>query len=413
MTIISLFAFAVFFFTLFLSFRKGSDFFSPARVFVLLWSLSIALVEFKFSRLQFEWDTFGWFMLLIGLLSFILGNYISYVINLSKPFYQIDVVRQKIRTYNINEPLLFKIIIISFIVFIFSFMIEFFIEGYVPIFTAQPDKARKMFGIFGLHLLVNGVNVILFLIAEYFILIKSNLKRKMLLSLIFLISTSSFFLLLQRYNFFMLGIMVFAFLYYSGKRIRLRTFLYGILIMASLVVIIRSVRIAQFAEYYFYVTSEMKFPIKYAFLSEPYMYITMNLENFVKNYDKLDFHTFGFFTTDFLMALSGLKHLLTEYLNVEKFPHYIGGYNTFPFYWAYYYDFGLIGLTFIPMILGFLISEVHYRLHRIPNLSNLALYTVGFAVILISYSSDPLTRLDMVFNFALIVLVQKYLVINQ
>jgi len=352
-------------------------------------------------------------MLLIGLLSFILGNYISYVINLSKPFYQIDVVRQKIRTYNINEPLLFKIIIISFIVFIFSFMIEFFIEGYVPIFTAQPDKARKMFGIFGLHLLVNGVNVILFLIAEYFILIKSNLKRKMLLSLIFLISTSSFFLLLQRYNFFMLGIMVFAFLYYSGKRIRLRTFLYGILIMASLVVIIRSVRIAQFAEYYFYVTSEMKFPIKYAFLSEPYMYITMNLENFVKNYDKLDFHTFGFFTTDFLMALSGLKHLLTEYLNVEKFPHYIGGYNTFPFYWAYYYDFGLIGLTFIPMILGFLISEVHYRLHRIPNLSNLALYTVGFAVILISYSSDPLTRLDMVFNFALIVLVQKYLVINQ
>ncbi|MBU0559646.1 MAG: oligosaccharide repeat unit polymerase [Bacteroidetes bacterium] len=409
MSLISIISFTVFFGILLSSFRKGAELLSPAKVFALIWTLAIGLAELKLSRLQSEWDIFSWFMLLIGVLFFLLGNYIAYVINSHQKFIDLHNVRSSIRSIKVNEKLLYSLILVFFIIFSVSFLTEYLIEGYLPIFTAQPDKARKMFGVFGIHLLVNGVNIILFLIAEYFILIKGKTSKKILLSVVFLISLSSFFLLLQRYNIFLLGVMIFGFLYYSGKHIRFRTFLIAFLIMAGLVVLIRTVRIAQFAEYYFYATSKMKFPIKYAFLSEPYMYIVMNLENFVENFDKIQFHTYGLFTADFITALAGIKHWVADYLNVDKFEYFISGYNTFPYFWAYYFDYGMMGLAAIPLILGFSISEIYYRLHRMPNLVNLTLYSIGFVIIVISFSSDPLTRLDMVFNFVVIAIVQYFI----
>ena len=203
--------------------------------------------------------------------------------------------------------------------------------------------------------------------------------------------------------------MVICFYYYSGKKINYKVVITISLLMIGIVIGIESLRVAKFAQAYFYVSSGIKFPYKFAIFAQPYMYIVMNLENFVKNYSLIPHHTWGIFTSDFILALIGVKHWALEYFNVVKFPHYIGGYNTFPFFWAYYYDFGIPGLAFIPFVLGFIISEIYYYLHRTPNLVNLALYSVGFTVIFISYSSDPLTRLDMMFNFIIIVLVQKYI----
>lgn len=406
MPVISLIAFGIFLFLLVDGLKKNSDFFSPARVFSFIWLIAIALVEFKFSRLQIEWSLFGWFILLIGIVFFLLGNYVAFVQNFNMPKLEISEIRERIRLADINEPLFFKLIIIYAVIFVVSFLTEYFIEGYVPLFTAQPDKARKMFGIFGLHLIVNGVNVLLFLIFQYFVLIKNKPVKKSFLSVIFVVSTGSFFLLLQRYNFFILSVMIVCFLYYSGKKINYKTFIVAAVVIVGLVFLIRSVRIAQFAEYYFFVTSEMKFSPKYALLSEPYMYIAMNLENFVANFNKIQNHTYGFFTADFLTALTGVKHIIAEYAGLEKFPHYIGGYNTFPFYWVYYYDFGMFGLAVFPFLLGYVISHIYFKLRRSLNLPILVLYSVAFSVIAISYSSDPLTRLDMVFNYSVTVLSQ-------
>jgi|GEM_PF-5271135 len=138
------------------------------------------------------------------------------------------------------------------------------------------------------------------------------------------------------------------------------------------------------------------------------MYLVMSIENFVKYYSHIANHSFGFFTFDFLSAITGLKHWIEEYCNFDKFRLHIGGYNTYPFYWAYYYDFGIAGLALIPFIIGYIISEIYYYLHRNPDIVILTLFSLAFAVITISYSSDPLTRLDMMFNFSIIVFAQFY-----
>ncbi len=393
--------------------RKGADLFSPSRVFGIIWSLAFFLVGFKFSRLQIEWNSWGWFILLLGVISFLLGNYFSFVMNYSKISICPSVIREIFSKLEINERKLFRIIIVYFIVYSICFFVEYLIVGYLPLFTARPERARVEFGVFGVHLIVNGINVILFLIAEYFIFIRGNKSRKALLAVVFIIASASFLTLLQRYNMFMLSMMILCMIYYAKRRIRLRTFVLAAGIVMAFVVTIQSVRLANIAEYYIYSVSQMKYPVRYAVFTEPYMYIVMNLENFVYAAPKIIDHTYGLFTFDFIAALTGVKHTLAEYLNVTKFPHYISGYNTFPFFWAYYYDYGLLGLAFIPFILGLIFSEIFYALHRNPTLVALSMYCVVFSILVVSIISDPLTRLDMMFNFVFIIVIQRYISIDR
>ena len=180
--------------------------------------------------------------------------------------------------------------------------------------------------------------------------------------------------------------------------------IFGLVIIVT-VFGIQSLRETQLGYAYILLGSKMK-SSKFSGLAIPYMYLVMNLENFVKYYSHVENHGYGFFTFDFITALTGLKHWMAEYYNFDKFKEYITGYNTYPFFWPYYYDFGVAGLAVIPFIIGFIISEIYYRLRRYPNIIMLTIYTAAFAVIIISYTSDPLTRLDMMYNFGVIIFAQ-------
>lgn len=391
------------------TFKGNIDLLSPGRTFFILWVFIIGLAEFKFSRLQFHWNLYGWFMLLIGLLTFLLGLYIQYIINFNKPFLSVQEIRDKLKFDGLDEKKLFRFIILYFFLYVICYTTESLIVGYIPFFTAHQDKARQMYGVFGIHLVVVGINIILFLIIQYFIFVKEKAGRKTILATVFIIASGSFFLLLQRYNFFILSMMAFALYYYSGKKIRLRSFLVFALIVIAFVYGIQTIRTTKLLQAYFVYYSQMKFSAKYGQYAIPYMYFVMNVENFVKEFPKISMHTYGLFTFDFLTALVGVKHWLLDYLHVEKFPHYIAGYNTFPFFWVYYYDFGVLGLAGIPFLIGFFIGEIYYSLHRSPTLVMVSLYSIAFSVIIVSFISDPLTRLDMMFNFVVIVLVQFYI----
>jgi len=406
MPTISFFCLLLFIIILISGFKKNSDFLSPGRVFSLLWLFVIGLVEFKFSKLQPHWNYFDWFIALLGILTFLLGIYISYIINLDKSFLRISEIRTKIREVGLNEKKLFRFIVIYFFIYLFCFIAEWQIEGYLPLFTSKPDRARILFGIFGLHLIVSSANVILFLIIEYFIFIKGNLKKKWFLIFVFIIAMGNYILIVQRYGLFILIMMVFCLIYYSGRKVKLRTFIIFGSVIISLIIGIQSLRTTELITAYIIIDSKMKLSPQYAEFAIPYMYIVMSIENFVKYYSQIDNHSFGFFTLDFISAITGIKHWIEEYYNFDKFRLHIGGYNTYPFYWAYYYDFGIAGLALIPFIIGYIISEIYYYLRRNPNIVILTLFSIAFAVMAISYSSDPLTRLDMMFNFSIIVFAQ-------
>lgn len=409
MPFISFICFFIFLAFLITGFKRNAEFLSPARIYIMLWAFVLAMVEYKFSRLQFKWSSFDWLIVLLGVTSFIIGIYLSFIINLNKPFHNVSEIRIRIRELSVNENKLFWVIIIYFFICLISFIAEWQIEGYIPLFTSDPDKARVMFGIFGLHYILQSIIVVLFLIIEYFILINKNRFKKTLLSLVFLLSLGNYILFVQRYGLFILLMMGFCLFYYSGRKIRPRTIIIFTAILIGLIAGIQSLRTTQLGLEYFYLESQMKFPSSYAGYTIPYMYISMNIENFVKYYPQIP-HTFGFYTFGFITDI--LKAFVVDYHNFDKFSLHIGGYNTFPFFWAYYYDFGTIGLSIIPLIIGFIISEVYYYLHRNPNIVILTLYCIAFTVIILSFNSDPLTRFDTMLPFTVIVLVQ-FLIINK
>jgi oligosaccharide repeat unit polymerase len=388
--------------------RKDVDFLSPGRIFGMLWVFVFGLVELKFSRLQLEWSLFDWFVALLGIFTFLVGIYISFIINIDKPFIQTTDIRKKIREMGINEKKLFRFITFYFFLYLICFIVEWQIEGFLPLFTSKPDRARLLFGVFGLHLIVSSANVLLFLIIQYFIFVRKNRMKKWLLILIFIAALGNYVLIVQRYGFFILLMMAFCLMFYSGRQFKLKTFVVFGIVVSGLIVGVQSLRTTELITAYIIYESKMKMPSQYAEFAIPYMYVIMNVENFVKYYSHINNHSFGLFTFDFLAALTGIQDWLAEYFNFDKFRLHIGGYNTYPFYWAYYYDFGIAGIAIIPFIIGFIISEIYYYLHRNPDLVILTLNTIGFAVIMISFNSDPLTRLDMMFNFVVIVLAQLY-----
>ena len=408
MPLISYACLIIFLVTLLTGLRREADFLSPARIFILLWSFVIGITNLKLSFLQSYWTYLDWFMVLLGLITFLLGIYSSFIINFNKPILTINEIRLSNKNIIINERFLFRFIVIYFFLYVIAYIIEWQVEGYIPLISAQPEMARKMYGIFGVHLIVQSINIILFLILEYFIFIKSNTNKKFFLFFILIITTVTFALLLQRYNFIMLILMGISLFYYSGRKVNLKTFIIFATIIITFIYGIQTLRESNLFLSYFYYLSDMKFSPRYAEYAIPYMYISMNLETFVKYSSQLDHHSYGFFTLDFLTALTGVKHFILEYFNFEKFKS-INGYNTYPFYWPYFYDFGVAGLAVIPFILGFIFSEFYYLLRKYPSLVTLSLYSVVFSVIAISYTSDPLTRLDMMYNFVIIVLVQIFI----
>jgi len=377
MTIPQIISITVLSIVIFMSFRKGSDVFSPAKVFLAVWSFCIFLAEFKFSVYQHQWSLYGWFVLLLGLISFLTGLFIAYVIFINKPIYGINKIRKKSKV--LDESSLEKIYyatIILFLLYLIAFAIEVLVEGYVPLFSSRYDVARIEFGLFGFHLIVNFQLIIMFLNIEYIILAKGHKHEKIIMWIIFFIALISFTLLLQRFNFFFGAVMTLALLYYASRVIKIRNVFIIALIFFGLLAVIQSIRLSQYVSQYIYVTSKMKFSRDYAFFSEPYMYISMNLENMTRAVDQLEKHTYGIFTFDWIYALSGLKHWIADYFNINPNEFLISGYSTFPFHWYYFLDYGLIGVLFFSLITGFAIGVCYYKMRMTGQISWVVLYSI-------------------------------------
>src|ERR1041385_1468111 len=220
-------------------FRKGADPFSPARVYGFIWFFAIGLTDLKFSLFQHQWSLYAWTALLCGVVSFLLGTFINYLFNINKALLSIQEIRCRIQTeanIAIDSKRFFRIFIILFIAYMLAYLAEVIIEGGVPIFSLRPDVARIRFGVFGIHLIVNTMPILLFLILEYFILIKKHLFQKMIVVILFSVVVVSFFFLLQRFNFVVNALISLAFLHYSSRYLRPKNiWIFSILFLAMLI----------------------------------------------------------------------------------------------------------------------------------------------------------------------------------
>ena len=398
MSWVSWVSFAVCFGIVLTSIRREADYLSPARIFGFVWSLAIGLTDLKLSRYQVEWTTESWMMLLLGIMSFLVGTLIAYVLNLGRPMVPIRTMRQVLLKEEIDESRLFWIITASVAVYGISYIVIYLVKGFLPVFVVGTKISRTDFYVFGFGVLINSTAFIILFTLLYHLLVKGNKARKRFLLFITIIAVGSYFLLLQRFQIVMAAMLCFTVLYYGTHRIRLTTVVPLVAGVTGFFYWISSLRLGSLVATYTYYSAKMKFPKAYTLFTEPYMYLAMNLENFARAVNRLDHFTFGYFTFDFVTAAAGLKYWISDYFNLDRTPYLISGYNTYTAFWQFYRDFGIPGLVLIPLLLGFGIGIVYYRMRSRPTIGSVTAYGVMVFVMFISYFNFPAAFLWFEYN---------------
>lgn len=401
----SIFCFLISFLILLSCFFKDADVFSPARVFGFVWFSSIGLTDLKLSRLQHQWSAYSWFVISLAVGSFLIGAFVIFVVANRREHLSIREIRLRAGSIRILEDRFFlAILVLSFLYFV-SLMIETYAAGGLPIFSSTPEKARIAFGVFGFHLFVGGIPAVLFLIMEYYILVPGNRMKKAFLAILFAALAGSFFFLLVRFTYVMTIALMFGAAYYMSNGLRVKNVIVVLVIVGAMFTIALQVREAKYVENYLYVISQMRYSKTFASLTGPYMYVVMNLENVTRVVDRIDSFTFGYYTFDFILALTGLKHWLADYFRISSNIYLTSGYNTFPFFFYYLQDFGILGVTLFPFGLGVASWVIYHRMRTMPTLNAIALYAFCFYAMVISFFTNPLTMLNFAFVVAAVLFV--------
>ena len=291
MSMVSIISFIICCFILIFSFKKGTDIFSPGRIFGFVWVLVIGLTDLKLSWLQHEWSKEIWLQVLMGPVSFLIGTFCVFVINIGQNVKTLYKVRNFRASLILDNSKLFKVIIGLFLLFIVGYVVIYLKTNEIPIFSKKPGTARLNFTMFGLGLFLHNVVLIIYFSVVYFIFQNQKKFNKVIL---FLISFTAFILYamtLQRYQIFLTILIVFILLYYTTFKIKLK----GTLIVTFLIVLffflVSSLRAGEVVIYLLYNMSKMKYSTDYAIFTEPYMYVVMNIENLARSIEKNEFYT--------------------------------------------------------------------------------------------------------------------------
>ncbi len=392
-----------------ISFRNKSDIFSPGKVFAFVWFLAIGLTDLKLSRLQHEWPPLVWIQLLIGPLAFLIGTGLIYTIYLNRNVNSIGAIRNNRNKLAPNNNRVFIAAVVLSVLFIFSYIIIFLKTGEIPLFSSKPGVARANFTMFGIGLFLHNVVLVVFLTAIYIIFESNNKSRKVFLIIFSLIISFLYILTLQRYQIFLTILLLIVLLYYTTFHVKFRTTIVVSVVLIIFFFLVSSFRAGEIIILVLYKISQMKYSPEYAIFTEPYMYVTMNLENFARSIEKIEQFSYGYYTFDFLTAISGLKHWISEYFALVENPFLISSYNTYSAFWTYYRDFGVLGIFAIPFWGGVGISSLYYSLRDKPTLLKISLYGMLLYGVIFSFFNSVFGFLWFVYNVITLLIVFKFI----
>ena len=251
-----------------------------------------------------------------------------------------------------NPELIFKIIIVSVMLISWTaFIYEAVSLKFIPLFTVDTPHAYSYFHLKGIHyfttlaVLVPGISV---LYLEY--RKKHNLRPDVIsvtgLFLPLLLSV----LLVSRFQFMFAAILAVFAAVSSGRRYKLWQAVSIFVLMTAVYVTITIAR-AHSVEYLNGIF-EMKNPDTPIFITQPYMYIANNFDNFNVMTQELNIHSKGLRMLYPFLTLTGLKFINPDL--AAGFPLFTTKeeLTTVTLIYDAWYDFGLTGVMLFALVLG-------------------------------------------------------------
>lgn len=326
----------------YLQYRKTDNFVDLAGLFTLSWVGGQGIACLQLSYLQRDWHIRTWACFFLIYLAFRLGyTWMKF------PQKQGEEKLQK--SEQKSKRLLVCIVGLA-IISVICFWVEVIIVGFVPILSKEPH-AYSYFHVSGVHyftiscILIPAMSVIYLRIRQ-----AATKAANVILAAANVVAVSIPVICVSRFQ--LLFAVGFAVVTYIAvyHNIRFRTVIILLVIMIPAYVVLTVFRNHDVAYLNSIFEPRYGLPI---FITQPYMYIANNFENFNCMVEQLTEHTYGLKMLFPVFALSGLKFL---YPQLVTFPVFLTKpeLTTLTMFYDAYYDFGIIGTAVFALIVGIL-----------------------------------------------------------
>ncbi len=375
-----------------------------------------AISCFKLSSLQSDWTWMTWACCLAAVVCF----YLAFSLAMrcfgepGQPHWMKKQARgsreilpgelhSRLRLY--KKPLFYSMGIVT-VVSSAAFCLEALVLGYVPIFLRGVPHAYSYFHISGVHYFTVSCVLEPSLAVLYLLAGEERSRSRRVLAVAFtVICLLNPILCVSRFQLiFAVGMAVFTFIAVN-HRIRLTQVLLLICVMIPAYVILTIAR-SHDVEYLNGIFS-MKSDAVPIFITQPYMYIANNYDNFDCLVRELPAHAMGLRMLFPVLALTGLKFLLPSLVD---FPIYVNKeeLTTLTLIYDAYYDFGFPGVVLFCAVLGVLCAFLVRALLQMRNPVGYLIYAQAAMYMTLSFFTTWFSNPTTWFYFGATVLIYLF-----
>lgn len=324
--------------------RESGSFVELRALFTLAWVGGQGISCLKLSTLQDTWSYITWLSFFVIYIAFGIGY------EWGRKYSRVEGKEPEKNKKKANR--LFRCIMLLLVVSAGCFVIEIIRIGYIPVFSDEPYSYSyfRMSALHYLHycaiscILIPGLTVLWKKIDS-----EESKWRNGAIIIANIVAFAVPFLYVSRFQFlFEIGVAAVIYILVNKNMRKSTLILFGLVVCAAYVVITLSQkRDAIYLNNVF----KMKYTHMPVFLTQPYIYIANNYDNFdclVKNLPKFSYGLRMLFP---FVSLTGLKFVMpnlvpaTVYLTSTEL-------TTFTMFYDAYYDFGVIGVFVIALLIG-------------------------------------------------------------
>lgn len=324
--------------------RESGSFVELRALFTLAWVGGQGISCLKLSTLQDTWSYITWLSFFVIYIAFGIGY------EWGRKYSRVEGKEPEKNKKKADR--LFRCIMLLLVVSAGCFVIEIIRIGYIPVFSDEPYSYSyfRMSALHYLHycaiscILIPGLTVLWKKIDS-----EENKWRNGAIIIANIVAFAVPFLYVSRFQFlFEIGVAAVIYILVNKNMRKSTLVLLGLVVCAAYVVITLSQkRDAIYLNNVF----KMKYTHMPVFLTQPYIYIANNYDNFdclVKNLPKFSYGLRMLFP---FVSLTGLKFVMpnlvpaTVYLTSTEL-------TTFTMFYDAYYDFGVIGVFVIALLIG-------------------------------------------------------------
>lgn len=335
-------------------YRKTNNLVDMKGLFSLAWVGGQGIACLQLSKIQTDWNVVTWIVFFLAYFGFCVG----YVKKENMPAHREIVRRQKMA-----DRLLIcgsVLAVVSWLCFIF----EYLAVGFIPIFSDKPH-AYSYFHVSGVHyftiscILIPAISILWYktkeeaCIRDYVLLAVGNVTAVV----VPVLCVSRFQLL------FAVGFAVVIYIL-TNRKLNWKMLFVLLLVLVPAYVGLTVARNHDVA--YLNGIFEMKNSKMPIFITQPYIYVANNFENFNCLVEQIGKHTCGIRMLFPFFALTGLKFLFPQVVSTAVYitkPEL----TTLTMFYDAYYDFGAGGVLIFSIILGFAAKKITEKMHVCAN----------------------------------------------